>query len=829
MAFNIAKYNNRPAGTYREIIDASQRPDLPFNQSRVVVGFSRKGVFNRPILINSVQEARLIFGNRDEYLEKRGSFFHRSLEHALESGPVYALNLRKLNPNGNPDLVEGQTLSFKYGIDNEDEDSITLSSLYNTDKYWSVQPEKLETELNSGTNTGVKVANIGQGVVTLLITKYEDESLDITASEWYGGGNIPEWMNPNDLISDYLVQIDIVRGNFGANKYEELATDPIFSEFFDYDSANTDSSGLKKDKHADFLGSPYTDVIQQFQGSLIPGFRDQNGDAFYVIDDLNKFNEETGLIANIDTDLFDGSNNPINLKATSDSNISSAEILSYMIDDTTTLEETLDLYTGNINGTPVTNTTTEFFVEYLNMPPEYADNTAYTTGDIIEHLGTFYQVQTDHTSDTTQNGAPDTNTNDYETYTGTINATPQIRVGDLVQPSSGDQLVRVSEVNRASEGVYVSKVTTTSPVDISGDSVTKYKTVYDAATHLQSFSLEGFTWTNNHLPDGSWASINDRILSVLTDTNIGDAIADRNANDFRYLVDSFSGGIELGSKSVFTKICDDKKNMFAILNAPSMEEFRDSNNPVFLDAFGNLSTKLIRDGGKEGTGTFNYSLPGVSDGGYFGAFYGPHLIQLDGNKEKVVPPAALVSNLYMEKYQNASPWTIIAGNSYPITGQNIVGVEHELGDDDRLNFEKIGINPIVFKNGVGLTIEGNLTAKQTPKSSLSAINGIEVVIYLQDQIEAVLQQYQWKFNNEQNRLQIKNLADGICSQVQSEGGIRDYQNIIDRSNNTDEVIDNELGVLNTYIEVAKGMRVIVNPMTILKTGGIASGQIEQLS
>ena len=67
------------------------------------------------------------------------------------------------------------------------------------------------------------------------------------------------------------------------------------------------------------------------------------------------------------------------------------------------------------------------------------------------------------------------------------------------------------------------------------------------------------------------------------------------------------------------------------------------------------------------------------------------------------------------------------------------------------------------------------------------------------------------------------MADNFLSQILSDGGVYDFQNIMDSSNNTTEVIDNNIGILDTYIEPVRGMGILVHRTTILKTGAIATG------
>jgi hypothetical protein len=46
---------------------------------------------------------------------------------------------------------------------------------------------------------------------------------------------------------------------------------------------------------------------------------------------------------------------------------------------------------------------------------------------------------------------------------------------------------------------------------------------------------------------------------------------------------------------------------------------------------------------------------------------------------------------------------------------------------------------------------------------------------------------------------------------------------MDQTNNTNEIIDNNMGILDTFVEPVKGLEIVVHRTTILNTGEIASG------
>ena len=346
--------------------------------------------------------------------------------------------------------------------------------------------------------------------------------------------------------------------------------------------------------------------------------------------------------------------------------------------------------------------------------------------------------------------------------------------------------------------------------------------------NLNIFQLPGFALPLTLQPDGTNARQNTILSPILGGTNLYKALTDRETINFRYVVDTFGNGIEANCKSIFTNLCAGRKNAFAIVNAPSAKDFKANTDPSFTDATGGLSSRFISEGGDLSKNpTVRYSLPSSTAGGSWGGYYYPFITVRDLGKNISVPPAAYVSNNFILKYENALPWSIVAGVRRGVLGGNgVVGLEINLDKDDRYYLEPFGINPIVFQSGTGPTIFANKTAQQVPKSALSSINVREVVIYIQDGIDAILKNYLFEFNTAQTRLEIKTLADNFLSTVQNDDGVYDYRNIMDETNNTPEVIDQNVGILDTYIEPVRGMEILVQRTTILRTGAISTGNFQ---
>ena len=99
----------------------------------------------------------------------------------------------------------------------------------------------------------------------------------------------------------------------------------------------------------------------------------------------------------------------------------------------------------------------------------------------------------------------------------------------------------------------------------------------------------------------------------------------------------------------------------------------------------------------------------------------------------------------------------------------------------------------------------------------------EVLIFIQEGIANILKDYVFEFNTAQTRLEIKTLADSFLESVKADFGVYDYKNVMDTTNNTNDMIDANMGIIDTYVEPVKGLEIVVHRTTILNTGEISTG------
>ena len=451
----------------------------------------------------------------------------------------------------------------------------------------------------------------------------------------------------------------------------------------------------------------------------------------------------------------------------------------------------------------------------------------YTTAGVIENSGTSINVQSligtlndrvDVTTTATANKVIVSNTD-----------SAQLSVGDyLVSDAGTDHLTRILSISKNTTSDVI--VTTQEKIKIfAGDQIERFKPVESFVDHLDFTHLAGFELKARHMPNNT----NDRmkeILHVMTDTNIYDSLIDSNIVTFRYIVDTFNHGLEPQSKAILAKLAKDRGKALAILNTPSIKEFQDSIDPRFTEAVSAsepkplLNTKYIVDGGNlDLNPSFTYSLPDEVNGAKYCGFFGPNFIIKDGARRISVPPAAYVSNLFVQKFINGTPFAIVAGKKRGIIADpSIEKLEYDFLQKDRDNLEPFGINPIINRKGQ-ILVFSNQTGFQKTNSALNNLHVRDLLITLEEDVEGILTDYLFEFNDATVRLEITKVIESYMEKVVSDGGIQNFDVIMDRSNNTDEVINQNSAIIDIRVEPSRGIQKFISRFTISKAGGVQAG------
>ena len=866
MALPVYLQQFKAAGIYRVVYDQSTVRGVEAETLRLVVGYSEQGPFNIPTYVKSVSEFKALYGNINKNLERRGVFFHRLAIQALAAGPILCLNLKKFNNE------QVQYCPIGFGTDAANNplatpavENVAVTSIYDTSGFWELSEENVAALSETKKNyINICAADTIKNSNTFFIRKAIDSNVkgyDITVSDWYSDeSEIPEFLKKHldAKISDFIAEVYVFGGQF--TKAQIDASSTLSKYFTTTEEGNTpilkpevtNAWGDKQDTLEMLYREDTAKPIGHYIGSLIPEFKDKNGNYMALNIVFNQDENVHNMIMSFNTDLLyntqgSGTPNKARMKVAGNTDGNNAA------DDTFSLVDLNKLRVMKLEpGIPTTITAED--AEKINAVLKDAvkdkilsADKALSVEDTIAYNSRLEgaikaNIETTFTAEqlAKYNAA-------IKDLGGSIPAEPAVKAKSASE--AGTQEPTKVTPNEAQAAAYNATLT---GAKAEGDTLnTEEAEAYNAAlagaispgdnvnpTEAQANAynnvvlptilpmpkpvyLKGYTYTTSAVTTlEQKIGWHKSILETLTEyKGLRRALLNKSNIDFRYIVDTFEAYPESGTaeqdttKSMLSYLAKQKESALAILNFPSVRNFvKYSDTITYL-------TNNIFDINKV---VKLYRLPNNSEGASFCAFYTPVKFT-DGYIDTIVPSAGLVSNLFMQKYASRQPYYIIAGPNYGLISSNgLVGPDYNYSNDELQIIEPFGVNCMIYRPGFGTFINANQTAKQTPVSALSKVHVRELVIYLQDEIEKVLQSYQWEFNNTTTRNAILDKANQICARVAANGGIQAYLNVMDESNNTPDVIDNEMAILSTHIEPGRGCGKMIQELTIYRTGELSS-------
>ena len=411
----------------------------------------------------------------------------------------------------------------------------------------------------------------------------------------------------------------------------------------------------------------------------------------------------------------------------------------------------------------------------------------------------------------------------------------KVNIGDYVR-SKGGSMTRIIKKRGSKSGTTVSYTFTAADIVLDSSTNTSveihksYQEMYDTVT---LFALTGLKICNRHMPgydvNGSVdeeAGV-EKIYAMLEDKGIRRGLLNNDSIDFRYIVDTMAYGLRenCGGKVHLANLALDKKHCTALINAPSMTQFAQSDQPFFGDTYDKslgqarptFDVAYIPQGGNQdmvySSDTQSFTLPDFENGADHVGVFAPFFKYADGQRTILVPPAADVSNTFMNKFTGGDPYKTVANMNGIINNGQIRGMEFDFDTNDRGNLEPFGINPIINRNG-NIVIYGDRTAYQIVNSDLSFLHVRELLNTIQISCKAVLDDYVFTYNIPTTRAEIVTRINPILSQMKDSGALVKYEIECDDLNNDKEVIDNKFCIVDIGVWISQNMEKIVVPITL---------------
>ena len=325
--------NIKSSGIYRFVFDKSEMPGQEAEILRLVVGYSEKGPFNTPVYVTTEEDFVKIFGGKSKKMERYGMWFHRMALQALKGGPILALNLKNFEnaPEGTNE-VEYTTFNPTESIFHVDEEAVetklrmAVKDLYNTDRFWTLDPEHLEDYLqDQETEAEIAGKTFKKGYITLTTTDskdtsvtvfmrgYEPKGYDVPFMEWYSavlnGEELPSYLegHERDFVSQYFAEMFIFKGEFTP----EIAASDNLAKFFNVEGTKVtlkpyivNAFGEKVDTLNALAANDASNFLRKYTGILLPDFRNANNTVISLDAQVNADNYVHKLMMRLNQDML---------------------------------------------------------------------------------------------------------------------------------------------------------------------------------------------------------------------------------------------------------------------------------------------------------------------------------------------------------------------------------------------------------------------------------------------------------------------------------------------------------------------------------------------
>ena len=200
------------------------------------------------------------------------------------------------------------------------------------------------------------------------------------------------------------------------------------------------------------------------------------------------------------------------------------------------------------------------------------------------------------------------------------------------------------------------------------------------------------------------------------------------------------------------------------------------------------------------------------------ATYWPWLQTLDPNTgaQVWIPASTMLPSVYAFNDAISEVWFAPAGNSRGLM-PTVLRAERRLTLGNRDTLYQKNINPLTTQTGVGVVVYGQKTL-QKKRSALDRVNVRRLLINLKSTISQIADNFVFEPNDVSNRNSLSSQINSYLSSVQQRQGLYAYNVVMDESNNTSTVIDNNQLVGQIFIQPTKTAEFIILDFNVLPTG-----------
>lgn len=185
-------------------------------------------------------------------------------------------------------------------------------------------------------------------------------------------------------------------------------------------------------------------------------------------------------------------------------------------------------------------------------------------------------------------------------------------------------------------------------------------------------------------------------------------------------------------------------------------------------------------------------------------------------KNLYVPKSVFASAIIARTDTVANTWDAPAGLARGALSSSLD--QYKIFSEQDIGFlYNYGINTSKRIRGNGDFIWGQKTG--LPKTTaLNRINVRRLLLYIENTVEPALQAYLFEPNNDKTRTRVKANIDSFLQTIFAGGGLTKFETVVDTTNNTPQVIDNNELAVDIFIQPTKTIEFINVKVIITRTG-----------
>lgn len=209
---------------------------------------------------------------------------------------------------------------------------------------------------------------------------------------------------------------------------------------------------------------------------------------------------------------------------------------------------------------------------------------------------------------------------------------------------------------------------------------------------------------------------------------------------------------------------------------------------------------------------------GYTNPSYMALYAGFDKVRDTFNSKWLWLPKAAFGAAIMARTDNvANTWDAPAGTTRGIISSYAQKFTLDKADIGYLYDRNINTSLVV--PGVGSVMWGQKTA-QLKATALDRINVRRLLIYLENSIEPMLQDFLFELNTSRTQQRISSLVSSFLGDVTAGGGLTGYKVVCDASNNTPDVVNNNQLMVDIYVQPTKVIE-FITLKTIIEQSGVS--------